>query len=197
MTAVHYTQTLELGEKGRLECTRDDTPEEVNFHLVAWKDGRQTHEYKIRYNIMFDYARYQNWWNGRLVEDFLRSPKGYGHLLAEGCSELTCSDNFEPVSPFGCEMFRLGRFGIREITLPENSAEVKFDYSPYPPYGIQQTGRIIEVDYREELIYNYERSRLEAIRFNPVTAREARLQFFKEYSEWLQTEVPIDMSMVD
>ena len=102
MKPAHYIQALDLGERGRVECTRDDTDEEVNFHLTAWKDGKQTHAVKIWYNIMYDYERVRNWWNGRLVEDLLYTSNCYGELIAEGCSELN-TDDFEPVNPLGCE----------------------------------------------------------------------------------------------
>lgn len=199
MKPAHYTQALDLGERGRVECTRDDTDEEVNFHLTAWMDGKQTHEIKIRYNIMYDYERVQNWWNGCLVEDLLEASYFYGHLIAEDCSEGNFKDDFEPINPLGCEMFQ-NQTWWRQLALFENRVEVDFGYSPYPPYGIQQTGKIVELKKpadTNDLFLARERSRLEGLHFDPLHAREKRLQFYKEYSEWLKTEVPIDMSMVD
>ena len=46
MIIEHYTQTIDLGENGQIECTRDDTPEEGKLHFIAWKDGKKTHERK-------------------------------------------------------------------------------------------------------------------------------------------------------
>ena len=129
MIIEHYTQTIDLGENGRIECTRDDTPEEVKFHFIAWKDGKKTHERKIRYNIMYDYDRFQHWWNGQLINDFLRAGYHYGHLMEERCNEIKWKDNFEPVSPYGCEMYQLGHFDY-SIQLPENRIWARMMWSP-------------------------------------------------------------------
>ena len=202
MTTLHYTQNIDLGEIGRIEATRDDSPEEVNFHLIAWKKGKQTHEIRLIYNIQYDYARYQHWWNGKLVEDYLDPEYHYGHLIEEGCSDL--EGDFEPVSPLGCEMFQKGQW-YEDIRLIENQVEIMFPYSPYGWDGVLQTEKIIKVktimEWGDrgfaERWFTKERGRLENLRFDPVVAREQRLHMYPEYSEWFGTEIPIDMRMVD
>ena len=206
MIIEHYTQTIDLGENGRIECTRDDTPEEVKFHLIAWKDEKKTHELKIRYNIMYDYDRFQHFWNGQLIEDVLEAGYHYGHLMEEWCNEIKWKDNFEPVSPYGCEMYQEGNWCYC-IPLPENRVETEMMCSPYGIAGILRTGKILDTeelsDYGAiQALGDLEKDKQE---FDPIKAREKRLLFYTEknkelnmtYSEWLQTEVPIDMSMVD
>ena len=202
MTTLHYTQSIDLGERGRVEATRDDTQEEVNFHLTSWKNDKQTHEIRLIYNIQYDYNRYQHWWIGRLIEDYLAPKYHYGHLIEEGCSDL--KSDFEPISPLGCEMFQKGQW-YRNILLLENQVEIKFPYSPYGDDGVLQTGKIIELTQYpgdEEWVGSAEwiaeeRERLENIHFDPVVAREQRLHMYPEYSGWFKTEIPVNMRMVD
>ena len=82
--------------------------------------------------------------------------------------------------------------------------------SPYGIYGILKTGKILDTeelsDYgASQALGDLEKDKRE---FDPIKAREERLRFYTDrkgdasinyqtYSEWLQTEVPIDMSMVD
>ena len=215
MTSAHYTQTLDLGEDGTLECTRDDTPEEVKYHLLAWKDGVLTHEIKIRYNIMYDYVRCQHWWNGQLIKDELGTPYHYGHLIAEGCSTLNFKDGFEPVNPLGCELFQKGQL-LFVFQIPESRVEVWLSEFPSDPYdssrqGIEHIGSVFGTTELNDYGILYWTEGLERLKheFDPIKARDARLRFYTEkltngwgrrnqtYSEWLRTEVPIDMSMVD
>ena len=155
---------------------------------------------------MYDYDRCQHWWNGQLLKDFLRAGYHYGHLMVEGCNEIIWKDNFEPVSPYGCEMYQLGHFDY-SIQLPENRIWARMMWSPYGIYVILKTGKILDTrelsDYESRKVLKWlEKDKRE---FDPIKAREKRLLFYTEkdeavnmtYSEWLRTEVPIDMSMVD
>ena len=79
--------------------------------------------------------------------------------------------------------------------------------SPYGYYGILKTGKILETDELSDygIIQALKWLEKDKREFDPIKAREKRLLFYTEkdeavnmtYSEWLQTEVPVDMSMVD
>ena len=170
---------------------------------------------------MYDYERSQHWWNGQLIEDVLEAGYYYGHLMEEECNEITWKDNFEPVSPYGCEAYQTNDGWRGFVKLPENRIGIEFSYSPYGEDGILKTGKIFETEELSDygIIQALEWLEEDKRKFDPIKAREERLRFYTDrkgnliervmrrltlrhmvnqtYSEWLRTEVPIDMSMVD
>ncbi len=96
-------------------------------------------------------------------------------------------------------MFHNGSWA-RELTLFENLVEVMFDYPPYPPYGIQQTGKIVELKIRESARDRFlvrERSRLEGLHFDPVQARDKRLINLGKQCKEIGVDIPIDPRFID
>lgn len=84
MTTEHHTQRIDFGENGYIEATRDDTDEIQDFHLKAFlPDGTLVRERRVVYNIQYDYYRWQKWKSGELIDDYIGSVEGYGHLQWE------------------------------------------------------------------------------------------------------------------
>ena len=159
---------------------------------------------------MYDYERYQHWWNGRLIEDYLDTRMKYGHIYYENASKFDFENGFEPVSPYGCEMFQNGEYRT-SIIIPELGVEVVGHHTKPPTYHdvTLQNGEFIivkEINAEKIPYWSEDQEKLKR-EFDHIKARDARLQFYTKkyesresedytYSEFLQTEVPIDMSMV-
>ena len=100
MTLFNYIYTLNLDENNRIEVRREVTDKESIPRFFAWKNGELIHELKGRYNIMYDYYRWQHWWHGQLIKDYVSGLYHYGHLMEEGYDDVTYfENNFEPVNP--------------------------------------------------------------------------------------------------
>ena len=132
---------------------------------------------------MYDYERYQHWWNGRLIEDYLDTRMKYGHIYYENASKFDFEDGFEPVSPYGCEMFQNGEYRT-SIIIPELEVEI-VGYYTNPPIQACVTlhnGEFIvveEMDAERTAYWSEYQEKLKR-EFDPIKARARRFQVSTE-----------------
>ena len=216
MTTEHHTQKIDFGENGYIEATRDDTDEIQVFRLKAFlPDGQLVRELRVVYNIQYDYYRKREWKKGVLIKDFLDSREGYGHWQWENSVggmgpdwENPYPDNYEPVKPEGCDMFRKEghEFGAylyeNKIKATINCYILKDldEWKKPAEINLITDAHVVAAWYEVESFEKGIASECEELAkhpFNPKKARKKRLKFLKKYSKVIGVEIPYDPRFID
>lgn len=214
MAPEHHAQSVDIGGI-HLVAMRDDRDGIQDFRLTALASDsrRRIREWRIVYNIQYDYYRQQEWKADVLIYDALTSGNGYGHLQWENSVggmgtnwKNPYPDDHEPVKKEGCDMFRqegymFDAFIFENMVKATMNCYIYDDLEEWRKHDLNLITEAHVVTGRDMTILEEwakaEEKELKKCPFDMNTARAKRVLFFDEYSKDIGVTVPYDPRFID